>query len=236
MIVTSGSQWGRASRPPAAGPAATTGRSAAAIAFMLSTLLAAGCATKQPEQPEVAPAHMQLLAVLPIESSVETSPAAASAPPPAEAGQVVTSQLYRVLAEQTEFRVVPDLTVADTMETPEVRSARSVLERAVALGKEVGADGVIFGRVVRFKKRVGTDFGASEPASVSFELGLVAVSSGDVVWKGSFDQTQEPLTSNLFNWWMFWRAGPRWFSAAELAGLGVDRLFEDMTASVNTEG
>jgi hypothetical protein len=35
---------------------------------------------------------------------------------------------------------------------------------------------------------------------------------------------------------MFWRAGPRWISAGELAGLGVDRLFVDMTARVNTEG
>jgi len=229
-------QWARALRPPAAGPVPHTSRFAPATVAALLALLAVGCATKQPEQPEVAPASMQLLAVLPIEPVAGVSGESVSAPPPAEAGQVVTSQLYRVLAEQTEFRVVPDLTVADTMETPEVRSARSVLERAVALGKEVGADGVIFGRVLRFKKRVGTDYGASEPASVSFELGLVAVSSGDVVWKGSFDQTQEPLTSNLFNWWMFWRAGPRWFSAAELAGLGVDRLFEDMTASVNTEG
>jgi len=173
---------------------------------------------------------MQLLAVLPIET---VAAPAGDAPVPSDAGMVVTAQLYRVLAEQTEFRFVPDLTVADTLDTPEVRRADSLADRAVALGKEVGADGVIFGRVLRFRKRVGTQFGATEPASVSFELALVAVSSGEVVWRGRFDETQEPLSSNLLNWWMFWNAGPRWMSAAELTGLGVDRLFADMTASVN---
>jgi hypothetical protein len=191
------------------------------------------------EQPEpTAPVNMQLLAVLPIE------PAAAPAdgkdgggpPPPDEAGMAVTAQIYRALADQTEFRFVADLAVSDVLGTPAVRRAGGLVERAVALGKEVGADGVLFGRVFRFRKRVGTQYGASEPASVWFELGLVSVASGDVVWKGHFDQTQEPLTSNLLNWWMFWRSGPRWVSASELAGLGVDRLFADMTASVDTEG
>ncbi len=148
----------------------------------------------------------------------------------------VTAQIYRALTEQTEFRFVPDLTVSDVLDTRAVRRAGSVVDRAVALGKEVGADGVIFGRVFRFHKRVGTEYGVTQPASVWFELGLVAVSNGRVVWQGRFDQTQEPLSSNLLDWWIFWRAGPRWVSSSELAGLGVDRLFQDLTIAVNTEG
>lgn len=211
-------------------------------AALLLLLLASACSLlhkQDSEQPEAtAPVTMQMLAVLPIEpAAAAADDKHGSAPlPPDEAGMAVTAQIYRVLADQTEFRFVADLAVSDVLGTPAVRGAGSVVERAVALGKEVGADGVIFGRVFRFQKRVGTAYGASEPASVWFELGLVAVASGDVVWKGRFDQTQEPLTSNLLTWWMFWRGGPRWISASELAGLGVDRLFADMTESVNTEG
>lgn len=210
------------------------------VAATLAAATLAGCSlfyNAPPGAEESAPVNMQLLAVLPIEPVASTSAdGTTTPPPPAEAGLSVTAQIYRVLADQTEFRFVPDLTVADELETPEVRRAGGTIERAVALGKEVGADGVIFGHVFRFQKRVGTEYGASEPASVGFDLGLVAVSSGAVVWQGTFDQTQEPLTSNLLNWWMFWREGPRWFSAGELAGLGVDRLFADLTASINRAG
>jgi hypothetical protein len=217
-----------------------TGHSVALAAAALVAALACGCGmlkSQTPEESEHAPVSMQLLAVLPIEPTLAPSAGGKSASLPAsEAGLAITAQLYRVLADQTEFRFVPDLTVADVVETPAVRQAGSLVDRAIALGKEVGADGVIFGRVFRYQKRIGTEYGATQPASVWFELALVAVSTGNVQWQSSFNETQEPLTSNLLNWWMFWRAGPRWFSASELAGLGIDRMFEDLTASVNNQG
>jgi hypothetical protein len=208
---------------------------------VLAVALVGGCSTifrTQESDTAPAPAAMRLLAVLPLESAPAPSDGGKVPPalPAEDAGLVITAQVYRVLADQTEFRLVPDLTVADVVETPAVRAANGLVDRAVALGKEVGADGVICGRVFRFQKRVGTEYGASQPASVWFELEVVAVGTGDIVWRGAFDQTQEPLTSNLLNWWMFWRAGPRWVSAGELAGLGVENLFADMMSSVNTAG
>jgi len=204
------------------------------LALVVAAALIAGCGAKQPADSTHPPVTIQMLAVLPFDA-VRASDAPGPLPPP-EAGLAVTAQIYRVLPEQTEFRFVPDLTVADALETPELRSPNNLVDRAVALGKEVGADGVIFGRVLRYQKRVGTDLGATEPASVAFDVGLVAVVNGDVLWRGRFDRTQEPLTSNLFDWWMFWRAGPRWMTASELAGLGVDNLFKDMTRTVNRAG
>ncbi len=133
-----------------------------------------------------------------------------------------------MLADQATFRFVPDLTVADAL--PSAHSAGDdLVSRAVALGKAVEADGVIVGHVSRFRERVGTEMGAKRPASVAFDLALVDVGSGKVVWHGQFNRTQEALSSNLFDFWMFWRAGPHWFSARELAGLGVEKLFADMT-------
>jgi hypothetical protein len=203
---------------------------------IVALALLAGCGlfkSRPPDGPIIAPESMQLLAVLPIEPA---TPPGGGTEPSDDDALAVTAQVYRVLADQTEFRFVADLAVSDVLKTPQVRGAGSVVDRAVALGKEVGADGVIYGRVFRFQKRVGTEFGASVPASVWFELGLVQVSSGQVVWTGRFDQTQQALASNFLNWWMFWEAGPRWVSASQLAGMGVDRLFGEMTARVNAEG
>ena len=61
-----------------------------------------------------------------------------------------------------------------------------------------------------------------------FRSRLVETATGQVLWAGAFDQTQQDLSSNLFDFWMFWSEGPRWFTAAELAHLGVEKLIGEM--------
>jgi hypothetical protein len=101
-------------------------------------------------------------------------------------------------------------------------------DRARELGKSVAADGVIFGTVSRFDERVGTDLGATEPASVSFDLNLLETATDHIVWHGEYAKTQEPLTSNLLQFWMFWEEGPRWLSARERARRGAAQLLDDL--------
>ena len=224
-------------------------RSAVAALAVLGFVLLPSCGTKQtppadtaatstPGESDAAGLPVQaLVAVLPLEAATPPESDGKDAALPAEdAGLAVTAQIYRVLADQTEFRVVPDLTVVDVLTTPDVRRANGVVERAIALGKEVGADDVIFGRVFRFEKRVGTAYVVTHPASVWFELSLVHVSSGEVVWKGDFDEMQGPLGSAWLSWFVFWRDSPHWYSASELAGVGVDRLFSPLAASVEKSG
>jgi len=193
-------------------------------------LVVAACGAKEPPSP---PLFARVVAVLPF----ETAPGADKGEKRGEAkgGDLVTAQVYRYLSQQTTYRIIPDVTVVDTLATPELRRAIGQRERAALLGKATGADGVLFGRVDRFDQRVGTAYGASEPASVKFRISLVGVASGDVVWEGEFDETQESLSANFFDWWMFWESGPRWLSASELAGLGVDRLLDDCRNSLTPE-
>lgn len=189
-----------------------------------------GCSAKQPqdELPKI-----DLLAVLPIElSDVRHSDGEDPYPVPEEAGLAVTAQIYRFLADRPDFRFVADLLIQDVVQRSSVRDAPALVARAVALGKETSADAVLFGTVSRFRERIGTEWGATSPAAVSFDLGLVVVSSEEVLWEGRFDRTQQPLSSNFFDFWMFWRAGPHWFSARELTGLGVDKLLGEMTKTV----
>jgi hypothetical protein len=157
----------------------------------------------------------------------EESPTPLLAP---DAEAVVTAQIYGVMANDARWRLVPDLDVAEAMRR--ISTAGTLASRAQALGKETRADAVLTGRVSRFQERVGTQFGSRHPASVAFQLELVQSADGEVLWSGAFDQTQQPLSSNLFDFWMFWREGPRWFTAAELARLGVERLVEDMARAV----
>ena len=141
------------------------------------------------------------------------------------AGRAITGQIYGYLAGQTRYRFVPDLTVESIV--PRI-TERDAIAAARALARESGADGVLFGTVYRFQERIGPRYAASQPASVSFDLALYSVVADEVVWKGQFDETQQPLSSNLFNAWMFWRAGPYWFSVRELSGLGVEKLMKTL--------
>jgi TolB-like protein len=170
-----------------------------------------------------------LIAVLPIERSEPPTPATAQETPlrlAANADDIVTAQIYSVLSESAHWRFVADLTVSEALR--KVDRHAGLANRAAQLGKAVKADAVLCGTVSRLRERDGSEYGARQPAAISFNLELISAKTGAVLWSGEFDKMQEPLSSNLFNWWMFWRAGPKWFSAAELTRLGVQSLLEDL--------
>ena len=195
--------------------------------LIASTLLAvAGC--NPFHRPPKLPERVDLIAVMPIEPEERTSatPVQGVETLPAEAPRQVTAAVYGVLTSSSEWRVVPDLTVAQAL--AHLNREEDIAARARALGKEVGADAVLFGTVSRYVERVGTEYGARHPAAVAFTLNLISVASGKILWTGSFDQTQRPLTTNLFNWWQFWRGGPRWFTAQEFTCLGVEHLLRGL--------
>jgi TolB-like protein len=190
-------------------------------------LLVSGCSLVQ-SKPPVEEVITQV-AVLPF---ARGGPAEGE-PVPAAASTVLTAQVYGVLASAPVWRFVPDLTVAQALTT--LDTSAPLAARAAALGKAVGATAVLCGTVTRYQERQGSAYGVTRPASVAFDLQLVSAASGAVLWSGSFDETQEPLTSNLLDWWQFWEAGPRWMTVEELAHLGVDRLLDDLDDTIQWE-
>jgi TolB-like protein len=197
--------------------------------FLLASILAAGAGCNPFHRPPKLAERVDLIAVMPIEPIGRTS---ATPPVPAEAvapgaAREVTAAVYGVLTSSSEWRVVPDLTVVQAL--GHLKREGDLASQARALGKEVGADAVLFGTVSRYVQRVGAQYAARHPASVAFTLNLVSVASGKILWTRSFDQTQQPLATNLFNWWQFWRGGPRWFTAQEFTRLGVERVLRDLS-------
>jgi hypothetical protein len=172
---------------------------------------------------------IKLIAVMPIERAETAGAALPGEKPRVEPGaeRVITAQIYAVLSESPRWRFVPDLTVAQALGKMSADTG-DLATRARAMGKAVGADAVLFGTVSRYVERVGSEYGAQKPAAVGFTLQLISVPSGRLLWIGRFDQQQEALSTNLFNWWQFWRGGPKWFTAQQFAHLGVERLLEDL--------
>ncbi len=106
---------------------------------------------------------------------------------------------------------------ADSLTAP----LRQVLRQA---GSELGTEGVVAGYVYRFRERKGVSYTVEQPASVAFEIHLLRVSDGALVWRGTFDKEQSSLMEDLLQFASFFRGKGKWLTAEELAGEGVEQL------------
>jgi hypothetical protein len=97
-------------------------------------------------------------------------------------------------------------------------------------GKELGADAVLYCKINRFRDRVGNDYSADIPASVAFTMSLVRVADGAVLWRYSFDETQQALTENLFSFSLYRSEGMKWLTASELMKYGLKRAVTDLVS------
>ncbi len=150
--------------------------------------------------------------------------------------QKMTSLLYRGLVEK---KGAGDIIFIPPGQTRGVRAAilsrlRSAKEGRVSqvstdvareVGRALGAQAVLGGIVYRWRERVGGPYGAERGASVGYELFLIDVDTGRLLWKWRFDKTQLPLTENLFDAETFLGAGGKWMTALELASLGLEKFF-----------
>lgn len=87
-----------------------------------------------------------------------------------------------------------------------------------------GADAVVIGTLYRFRDRSGEALGSTRPASVGFEVKLIATEGGRQLWAGAFDHTQVALSENALVAAQYPGGGTRWMSAEELARWGADRM------------
>ena len=107
------------------------------------------------------------------------------------------------------------------------RSLTDTLRQEIkATGEALNADAVLVGFVYRYRQRVGDAYGAEKPASVAFDLSVVRVRDGSVIWKNSFDETQQSLSSDLLNLGQYMKHGLRWYTAEQLGRIGMAKLME----------
>lgn len=86
-------------------------------------------------------------------------------------------------------------------------------------GKALGAEGIVIGYVYRFRERKGEPFAAEKPASVAFEIHMMRVDDGVLVWKGTYDRMQRSMMEDLFQ-----ASSWKWITAEELAAEGMQQV------------
>lgn len=153
----------------------------------------------------------------------------------AEFGDDPTTQAALVSRHFTEalanrgIEVIPPTDVARALGAPGPEG-EPYLPRTVAAAahEEFGADAVVLGELTRFVERHGQAAGATRGASVGFRVTLYGAPEGQRLWSGAFEETQQPLSSNVLSASRYPGGGMRWLTAAELARWGAQETAASM--------
>jgi len=163
--------------------------------------------------------------------AVKTPLGAAPDPQAAErnAAEHLAKSIYSVMSSLPNWQIVSDSEIRE-VEQPLGPTAEAM--RLRRLGEMVYADAVIAGRIQRYRERIGDEWGAKSPASVSFVLELVDARRGDVIWTARFDETQKSLSENIFAIGDIGQRGIRWLTADQLAEEGVKKAIGQLHAII----
>ncbi len=85
------------------------------------------------------------------------------------------------------------------------------------VGACAGADYIVVPMVLGWQERVGSEMGATTPASVNLSLYLVDVHTGGVIKHFHYEETQKTLSDNLLDARKFVSRQGRWVTAMEMA-------------------
>ena len=124
------------------------------------------------------------------------------------------------MASMPNWQIVSESEVREIAESVRASSEAARLKQ---IGERVYADAVITGRILRFRERIGNELGVKSPASVAFVLDLVDVRRGDILWSARFDETQKPLSENIFAIGDISQRGVRWLTAEQLVHEGLKK-------------
>ena len=108
--------------------------------------------------------------------------------------------------------------MAAVMETQQVDR-----RKALEFGKRLGVDGVLFGVINRYSDSSGGRFGSNEPGGASFKLWLLDQRANQILWSATYQESEQPLTENLFRMGQQIRNGIGYRSSAELMANGLNQ-------------
>jgi hypothetical protein len=142
---------------------------------------------------------------------------------------ILTRLLQQKMDSSSAFRVTPPEKVEEILShVGKATLEDNPVQTSLQIGKELEANFVMVGFVFRFDERVGSSVGVEKPASVGFDLHLLRLRDGKVVWTGKFDETQRPLSEDMRKIGSFLRRGGVWLTAQQLASDGMSELLKKL--------
>jgi hypothetical protein len=141
--------------------------------------------------------------------------------PPAE---TVERAIRTALERLPTWQLADDLVVGEALRKLYGEVRPPTPDEAVAVGRLIGVDAVVGGTVIAFEERIGAEYAAKQPARVDFEVELIRMAAGTVVWEAEYAERQRALSDDLRNFFGFLRTRGRWVRASELAAIGAAQV------------
>lgn len=153
------------------------------------------------------------------------------------ATNMLTDRLFNLLKDRTNIELIPSSQAQGVMSKLLAGSTKEWRERDLQLeiGRALNADAIFVGYIYRFRDRVGSEYSVDLPASVAFDIHLIRVEDGRVLWSAHLDETQQPLSDDLFRLHLFLKRKAKWITAKEMATTGLENMFKDFYRPVETQ-
>ena len=150
---------------------------------------------------------------------------------------MLTEHLFTLLKDRKDIELIPSSQAQGVMSGLLAGSNKTLEERALQLeiGRALNADAIFAGYIYRFRERVGGEYSVDLSASVAFDIHLIRVEDGRVLWSAHLDETQRPLSDDLFRLNLFLRRKAKWITAKEMAISGLEDMLKDFFIPAETE-
>ncbi len=187
--------------------------------------LFSGCASQQAQEPVPRDPDLAVtcIGVMPVRTAVDydDSLSFAEAKQLKEGAAVLDGLLRKQLAGRDEFRYV----TAEQVYGIENSIEGGFVEELKAVGNLLSCNVMLQIEVSRYVDRIGSEYTAKDPASVTFEYKLVDIEHNQVLCHGRFEETQQYVLDNLFKLKQASKRGFTFVTAPELMQEGLEEKF-----------
>ncbi len=144
------------------------------------------------------------------------------------ADRMLTEQLFVFLKDRKDIKLIPTSQAQGVLSDLLSGNKNSLSERNLLIetGRVLDADAIMAGYIYRFRERIGTKYSVDLPASVAFDIHLIRIADGRLLWSRHFDETQRSLSENLFQLGTFLKRKGRWITAQEMAMSGMETILK----------
>lgn len=182
-----------------------------------------GCSQKQAQKPAVKDPHVAIscIGVMPVQPSAENESglAYAQAKQLQDGAAVMDALIKKELAGRNEFRF------AHSAQAYNLDVGGNPFSRLQKVAEQLSCNAMLEITLNRYVDRVGGEYTAKDPAAVAFHYKLYAMDQGRVLCSGRFEEVQQSLMENLYNWKRASKRGFTWITSEELLLEGIREKF-----------